>query len=127
MIEIVRDAATAFSVVEQGALLDVHAATTREGSIGPCAGGRNSAMALQQSPGKNSNIFTSPRNVALEPTFTPKAVEGQTTMYDACQLATAILAIAFTALLLVTGQRFIEYRLQHEAMTPIVAMATLPP
>ncbi|MGX1322165.1 hypothetical protein AB7M17_005618 [Bradyrhizobium sp. USDA 377] len=78
------------------------------------------------SPGKNGNIFMPPRNVALEPTFTPKAVEGQNTMYDVCQLATAMLAIAFTALLLVTGQGFIEYRLQHEAMTPIVAMATLP-
>ncbi|UQR66957.1 MULTISPECIES: hypothetical protein [Bradyrhizobium] len=48
-------------------------------------------------------------------------------MYDVCQLATAMLAIAFTALLLITGQRFIEYRLQHDARTPIVAMATLPP
>ncbi|MCK1545900.1 hypothetical protein IVA87_28570 [Bradyrhizobium sp. 147] len=47
-------------------------------------------------------------------------------MYDACQLATAMLAVAFTALLLITGQRFIEYRLQHEAMIPIVAIATLP-
>lgn len=47
-------------------------------------------------------------------------------MNDVCQLATAMLAIAFTGLLLITGQRFIEYRLQHEAMIPIVAMATLP-
>ncbi|WP_165405697.1 hypothetical protein [Bradyrhizobium genosp. SA-3] len=47
-------------------------------------------------------------------------------MYDVCQLATAMLAIAFTALLLITGQRFIAYRLQHDATTPIVAMATLP-
>ncbi|MCP3371252.1 hypothetical protein [Bradyrhizobium cajani] len=46
-------------------------------------------------------------------------------MYDVCQLATAMLAIAFTAVLMISGQRFIEYRLQHEAMTPIVAMATL--
>ncbi len=38
-----------------------------------------------------------------------------------------LLAIAFTALLLITGERFIEDRLQHEAMTAIVAMATLPP
>nr|GAJ34803.1 hypothetical protein BDOA9_0140020 [Bradyrhizobium sp. DOA9] len=48
-------------------------------------------------------------------------------MYDVCQLATAILAIAFTALLLITGQQFIESRLQHGATPPIVAMATLPP
>lgn len=47
-------------------------------------------------------------------------------MYDVCQWATAMLALAFTGLLLITGQRFIDYRLQHEAMTPIVAMATLP-
>ncbi|MCP3390234.1 hypothetical protein NLM27_15750 [Bradyrhizobium sp. CCGB12] len=47
-------------------------------------------------------------------------------MNDVCQLATAMLAIAFTAVLVITGQRFIEYRLQHEALTPIVAMATLP-
>jgi hypothetical protein len=48
-------------------------------------------------------------------------------MCDVCQLATAMLAIAFTALLLITGERFIEHRLQHEAMTPIVVRATLPP
>ena len=48
-------------------------------------------------------------------------------MYDVCQLATAMLAIAFTALLLITGQRFIESRLQHEAKPPFIAMATLPP
>lgn len=48
-------------------------------------------------------------------------------MYDACQLATAMLAIAFTAVLLITGQRFTEHRLQHEAMRPIMAMTTLPP
>jgi len=47
-------------------------------------------------------------------------------MYDVCQLATAMLAIAFTGLLLTTGQRFIAYRLQHEATIPIAAMATLP-
>ncbi|MCA1389056.1 hypothetical protein I6F30_04540 [Bradyrhizobium sp. NBAIM20] len=48
-------------------------------------------------------------------------------MYDVCQLATAMLAIAFTALLLVTGQRFIESRLQRDALPPFVTMATLPP
>ena len=48
-------------------------------------------------------------------------------MNDVSQLATAMLAIAFTAMLLVTGQWFMEYRLQHEAMTPIAAMMTLPP
>lgn len=57
----------------------------------------------------------------------PKAVEGQNAMYDVRQLATAMLTIAFTALLLITGERFIEYRLQHEATTPTVVMATLPP
>ncbi|MFK4508092.1 hypothetical protein IQ17_05849 [Bradyrhizobium daqingense] len=48
-------------------------------------------------------------------------------MYDVCQWATAMLAIAFTALLLITGQRFTEYRLQYQVRTPIVALATLPP
>ncbi|MBH5387815.1 MULTISPECIES: hypothetical protein [Bradyrhizobium] len=67
--EIVRDAATAFSVIEQSAFLDVHPATTLEEGIGPSAGCRNSAMSSQRNPGKNSNISMSPRNVALEPTF----------------------------------------------------------
>ncbi|MGV7213595.1 hypothetical protein [Bradyrhizobium sp. UFLA05-112] len=48
-------------------------------------------------------------------------------MNDVSQLATAMLAIAFTAMLLVTGQWFMEYRLQHETMTPIAAMMRLPP
>ena len=47
-------------------------------------------------------------------------------MNDVSQLVTAMLAIAFTAMLLVTGQLFMEYRLQHEAMTPIAAMMSLP-
>jgi hypothetical protein len=48
-------------------------------------------------------------------------------MYDVCQWATATLAIAFTAALLITGQWFIQYRLQHETMTAVVKVATLPP
>jgi hypothetical protein len=48
-------------------------------------------------------------------------------MYDVCQLATAMLAVAFTALLLVTGQQFTASRLQHEAMAPRLATAMLPP
>lgn len=53
-------------------------------------------------------------------------------MYDVCQWATATLAIAFTAALLITGQWFIrqwfiQYRLQHETMIPVVKVATLPP
>jgi hypothetical protein len=48
-------------------------------------------------------------------------------MYDVCQWATATLAIAFTAALLITGQWFIESRLQHETMIPVVKVATLPP
>ncbi|MGL9618143.1 hypothetical protein QRQ56_09090 [Bradyrhizobium sp. U531] len=47
-------------------------------------------------------------------------------MDDVCQWATATLAIAFTAVLLVTGQWFIQYRLQHETTTPVVRVATLP-
>ncbi|WP_454648438.1 hypothetical protein [Bradyrhizobium liaoningense] len=67
--ETVRDAATAFSVIEQSAFLDVHPATTLGRDIGPSAGCRNSAMSSQRNPGKNSNISMSRRNVALEPTF----------------------------------------------------------
>ncbi|MCK1360674.1 hypothetical protein [Bradyrhizobium sp. 199] len=48
-------------------------------------------------------------------------------MNDVCQWATAMLAIAFTVLLLMTGQRFTEDRRQHQARIPTVAMATLPP
>ncbi|WIW43564.1 hypothetical protein ML401_18745 [Bradyrhizobium sp. 62B] len=48
-------------------------------------------------------------------------------MYDVCQWATATLATAFTAALLITGQWFIQYRLQHETLTPVVRIATLPP
>lgn len=47
-------------------------------------------------------------------------------MYDACQWATATLAAAFTATLLLTGQWFMQYRLQHETVTPVVKVATLP-
>lgn len=47
-------------------------------------------------------------------------------MYDVRQWATAMLAIFFTATLLITGRWFIAYRLQHETRTPVVA-ATLPP
>lgn len=65
--------------------------------------------------------------MAPEPTFYARGCEGHNTMYDVCQLATAMLAIAFTALLLVTGQRFIESRLQRDALPPFVTMATLPP
>lgn len=46
MREIFGDAATPFSVVEQGALLNVHPATTLGTTDGPCASGRNSVMDL---------------------------------------------------------------------------------
>ncbi|QOZ77549.1 hypothetical protein XH83_20095 [Bradyrhizobium sp. CCBAU 53351] len=48
-------------------------------------------------------------------------------MYDVCQWATATLAVVFTAALLITGQWFIQYRLQHETITPVVKIATLTP
>jgi len=48
-------------------------------------------------------------------------------MYDAGQLATAMLAIAFAAGMLVTGQMFVDYRIQHEAMVQIATVATQPP
>ena len=43
-------------------------------------------------------------------------------MNDASQLATAMLATAFAAMLLLTGQWFMDYRLQREAASPVVAM-----
>lgn len=47
-------------------------------------------------------------------------------MHDVCQWATATLAVVFTAALLITGQWFIQHRLQHETMTPILKAAMLP-
>jgi len=128
MRKLAGDAAAPLSMVQEGALLDAHhPATTHGRRNGPFAQERNSAMSSFRRSGKNSNIFGQARNMAFEPTLTQEAAEGLIAMYDACQLATAMLAIAFTALLLVTGQQFIEYRLQHQARIPIVAMATLPP
>ncbi|WP_146006649.1 hypothetical protein [Bradyrhizobium forestalis] len=122
MIEIVRDAATAFSVIEQGTLLDVHAATTRSTANGPCEVG----VGLVRSGGKNRQYFTQTRNTVPEPTFRPEGAVGRNVMYDVRQWATAMLAIFFTVTLLIEGRWFIAYRLQHEIRTPIAA-ATLPP
>lgn len=36
-------------------------------------------------------------------------------MNDVSQLATAAIAVAFTAMLLINGQRFVDDRLQHDA------------
>jgi hypothetical protein len=46
-------------------------------------------------------------------------------MNDAGQMATAMVAITFMAVLLVTGQWFVENRQQREATAPIAAMAIL--
>lgn len=48
-------------------------------------------------------------------------------MNDASQLATAMVALAFTAMLLVTGQWFVDDRLQHEARAPIAVTMTVTP
>ena len=48
-------------------------------------------------------------------------------MNDASQLATAMVAITFTAMLLITGQWFVDYQLEHEARASIVRMGALPP
>ena len=42
--------------------------------------------------------------------------EARTTMHDASQLATAMLALVFAGALLVTGQLFIEQRAQHDVV-----------
>lgn len=119
MREVAGDAPTPFSMIEQGALFDAHSAITL---------GRHNCPFARDSDREKVAVFSiRGRNMVLRPTFRQQPAEGRNAMYDVCQLATATLAIAFTALLLVTGQRFIEYRLQHEAMTPRVAIATLPP
>jgi hypothetical protein len=48
-------------------------------------------------------------------------------MNDVSQLATAAIAVAFTAMLLITGQWFVDYRLEHEAVARSPAVATLSP
>ncbi len=52
-------------------------------------------------------------------------------MNDASQLATALVAFTFAAVLLISGQWFVGSRLQHEAKTPrtsaAIMVATLPP
>ncbi|MBR0927217.1 hypothetical protein JQ561_11445 [Bradyrhizobium diazoefficiens] len=65
MGEIVRDAATALGVVEQGALLDVHLVTTRK----LLDGLRNDAPAT---PGKTGKIFVQTGNAARERAFRSK-------------------------------------------------------
>ena len=46
-------------------------------------------------------------------------------MNDASQVATAMVAITFMAVLLVTGQWFVENRQQREVTAPVAAMAIL--
>jgi hypothetical protein len=48
-------------------------------------------------------------------------------MNDASQLATALVAITFMTVLLITGQWFVDYQLQREAREPVVRMVGLPP
>jgi hypothetical protein len=47
-------------------------------------------------------------------------------MNDASQLATAMVAVAFTAMLLITGQWFVDYRTQRLALEPATVIASLP-
>jgi len=51
-------------------------------------------------------------------------------MNDASQLATAMVALTFTAVLWISGQWFVDYRLQREAKAPLpvpmTVMARLP-
>ena len=51
-------------------------------------------------------------------------------MNDASQLATAMVALTFTAVLWISGQWFVNYRLQREAKAPLpvpmTVMARLP-
>jgi hypothetical protein len=47
-------------------------------------------------------------------------------MNDASQLATAMVAVTFTAMLLITGQWFVDYRMQRLALEPATVIANLP-
>ena len=46
-------------------------------------------------------------------------------MYDASQLATAMVAVTFTAMLMITGQWFVDYRTQRLALEPATVVANL--
>jgi hypothetical protein len=48
-------------------------------------------------------------------------------MNDVSQLATAAIAVAFTAMLLITGRWFVDHRLQHDAAERIPVATTLSP
>ena len=52
-------------------------------------------------------------------------------MNDVSQLATGMVALTFTAALWLSGQWFVNYRVQHEAQAPrqlsMTIVATLPP
>ncbi len=48
-------------------------------------------------------------------------------MNDVSQLATAAIAVAFTAMLLISGQWFVDYRLERDAVGAIAIAATLYP
>jgi hypothetical protein len=48
-------------------------------------------------------------------------------MNDVSQLATAAIAVAFTAVLLITGQWFVDYRLQHDPIGRISVATKLSP
>lgn len=78
--------------------------------------------------GKMGGIVSQTRNGCCVAAFQDSAESiraEEDCMNDASQLATAMLAIVFTAALLVTGGLFVKNRIQHEAIYP-VAVAALP-
>ena len=121
MREVIRNLATALSVIEQSALFDGHLATTPQRLNGPSLV-TDSSRNNTDGAGKIGNRQERDRPGDVEMTF----AEGYA-MNDASQLATAMLATAFAAMLLLTGQWFMDYRVQREATSPIVAMRFMRP
>ena len=79
--------------------------------------------------GKTCNFSGTLRNCANDSAFvacTGAMVLRDDTMNDASQLATAMVAITFTAVLLITGQWFVDYRMQRLALEPATVIANLP-
>jgi hypothetical protein len=122
MRKLVRNPATAFGMIKQGALFDTHLATTPNGLNGPSL----VLDSLRNSAGEFREKSVVDRNVTRRMTLKGRSLRDNA-MNDVSQLATAMLAIAFAAMLLLTGQWFVDYRVQREATSPIVAMRFMQP
>lgn len=114
-IEFVRSSAAAVRVILQRLFLSVHELITRKAGDGPssgvCAGRENSAGCAERStPG------------GVERVVREDVWDGA--MNDVSQVVTAAIAVAFTAMLLITGQWFVDGRLAHDTVS-MIAVATM--